>query len=147
VKSMGGELISIVYPELVSPELCPRTRVARTPGGTLVVEAKLLNRDAGFVDEGQPVAVKLEAFPYTRHGTIAGTIESIGSDAVEDEKLGPVYPVTIKLDCAAENSAKLCGKVSAGMAATADIRTGRRSLLSYLVSPIEEAGLEAGRER
>ena len=116
-------------------------------GGTLVVEARLLNRDAGFVREGQPVAVKLEAFPFTRHGTVPGTIESIGSDAVDDEKLGAIYPVRVRLECSTPKSAALCARISPGMAATADIRTGRRSILSYLVSPIEEAGLEAGRER
>lgn len=116
-------------------------------GGSLVVEARLLNRDAGFVREGQPVAVKLEAFPFTRHGTVPGTIESIGSDAVDDEKLGPIYPVRVRLVCGASKAAELCARISPGMAAIADIRTGRRSILSYLVSPIEEAGLEAGRER
>lgn len=116
-------------------------------GGSLVVEGKLLNKDAGFVREGQPVAVKLEAFPFTRHGTIGGVIENLGSDTVDDEKLGAVYPVRVRLDCGAVNSGGLCARISAGMAATADIRIGRRSIFSYLVSPINEARLEAGRER
>lgn len=116
-------------------------------GGSLVVEAKLLNKDAGFVREGQPVAVKLEAFPFTRHGTIAGVIENLGSDSVDDEKLGAVYPVRVRLACGASEATALCLQLSPGMAAMADIRTGRRSILSYLMSPIEEARLEAGRER
>lgn len=116
-------------------------------GGSLVVEARLLNRDAGFVREGQSVAVKLEAFPFTRHGTIKGIIEGIGSDAIDDEKLGPVYPVRVKLNCAGRDVSELCSRISPGMAATADIKTGRRSILSYLISPIEKARLEAGRER
>ena len=41
----------------------------------------------------------------------------------------------------------LCSRISPGMAATADVKTGRRSILSYLVSPIEKAQLEAARER
>ena len=62
-------------------------------GGTLVVEVKLLNKDMGFVRQGQAVALKLEAFPFTRFGTVPGHVESISSDAVEDEKLGLVYSV------------------------------------------------------
>ena len=116
-------------------------------GGALVVEARLLNRDAGFVREGQSVAVKFEAFPFTRHGTIKGVIEGIGSDAVDDEKLGPVYPVRVRLNCREPKASALCSRISPGMAATADIKTGQRSILSYLVSPIEKASLEAGRER
>lgn len=115
-------------------------------GGSLVAEVKILNKDVGFVKEGQPVAIKLEAFPFTRYGTTAGTVESLGSDAVEDEKLGLVYPARIRLDPIDDSRATEM-RLSAGFAATADIRTGRRSILSYLVSPIDEAAQEAARER
>jgi hemolysin D len=111
--------------------------------GTLVAEVKLLNRDIGFVHAGQVVAVKVEAFPFTRYGTVPARIESIGTDAVEDEKLGLVYPVRITLD-----RGRIGDKVlTPGMSVTADVRTGRRSILSYLISPIDEASQEAGRER
>jgi hemolysin D len=116
-------------------------------GGSLVVEAKVLNRDMGFVSVGQAVAVKLEAFPFTRFGTVPGTITSIGSDAVEDEKLGLVYTVRVKLARSTMARGDSTVALTPGMAATADIKTGRRSILSYLVSPIDEARLSAGRER
>lgn len=116
-------------------------------GGALVAEVKLLNRDAGFVRVGQPVAVKLEAFPFTRYGTIPGHVASISSDAIEDEKLGLVYTARIRLDRATINRGDAVVPITPGMAATADIGTGRRSIMSYLVSPIDEARQEAGRER
>jgi len=115
-------------------------------GGSLVAEVKILNKDVGFVKEGQPVAVKLEAFPFTRYGTVPGRVESLSSDAIEDEKLGLFYPARISLDPSRQRKANGI-KISAGMAATADIRTGRRSILSYLISPIDEATQEAARER
>lgn len=111
-------------------------------GGSLVAEVKILNKDVGFVKEGQPVAIKLEAFPFTRYGTIPGQVESIGSDAVEDEKLGLVYPARIRM---VPHNKSI--RVNAGLAATADIRTGRRSIISYLVSPIDKAMQESARER
>lgn len=115
-------------------------------GGSLVAEVKILNKDVGFVKEGQSVALKLEAFPFTRYGTIPGTVESIGSDAIEDEKLGLVYPARIGLDPLG-SSRRSEVPLSAGLAAAADIKTGRRSIMSYFLSPIDEARLEAARER
>ena len=115
-------------------------------GGSLIAEVKILNKDMGFVKDGQSVAIKLEAFPFTRYGTVPGYVESIGSDAVEDEKLGLVYPARIRLDPIDRGRATEM-RLSAGLATTADIRTGRRSILSYLVSPIDEATQEAARER
>ena len=116
-------------------------------GDTLVVEARVLNKDMWFVRIGQPVAVKLEAFPFTRFGTVPGMITRIGSDAIEDDKLGLVYIVRVKLARASMARGDTTVALTPGMAATADIKTGRRSILSYLVSPIDEARLEAGRER
>lgn len=116
-------------------------------GGTLVADVKILNRDIGFVHVGQPVAVKLEAFPFTRYGALSGSIQSLGSDAVEDEKLGLVYPARVALDRSAESRRRAAINASVGMQVTADVRTGQRSILSYLLSPIDEAAQEAGRER
>lgn len=116
-------------------------------GGSLVAEVKLLNKDAGFVRAGQSVAIKLEAFPFTRFGTVPGHVETISSDAVEDERLGLVYAARVRLDSARINRGDRVVALTPGMAVTADIRTGRRSIMSYLISPIEEARQEAGRER
>lgn len=113
--------------------------------GALVAEVKILNKDVGFVRPGQSVALKLEAFPFTRYGTVPGQIESIGSDAIQDEKQGLVYPARVLLQPKATRGETI--DLSVGMAATADIRTGSRSILSYLLSPIDEVIHQAGRER
>jgi HlyD family type I secretion membrane fusion protein len=116
-------------------------------GGQLVAEVKLLNSDIGFVQEGQEVAVKLDAFPFTRHGTIKGKVLSISSDAVVDEKMGPVYVTRIALSKTKIDRGDKVVPILPGMVATADIKTGRRSFMSYLLSPIEQASMEAARER
>lgn len=114
--------------------------------GPTIAEIDILNRDIGFVHVGQSVAIKLEAFPFTRYGTLAGRIESIASDAVEREKMGLVYPARVRIDgLGAYRDHAIRPRF--GMRLTADIRTGRRSLLSYLLSPIEKTAKEAGRER
>jgi hemolysin D len=116
-------------------------------GGPLVAEVTLLNRDIGFVQEGQAVAVKLEAFPFTRYGTIPGKVLTISSDAVIDEKLGPVYVARVRLARDTIDRGDKVVPILPGMVAMADVKTGRRSFMSYLLSPIEQARREAARER
>lgn len=116
-------------------------------GGQLVAEVKILNKDAGFVRAGQHAAIKLEAFPFTRYGTVPARIESVSPDAIEDERMGFVYVARIALAADALTRDASMVPLAAGMAVTADIRTGRRSIGSYLIGPIDEARLQAARER
>lgn len=116
-------------------------------GGTLVAEVKLLNKDAGFVQPGQAVAVKLEAFPFTRHGAVPGRIQRVSPDAIDDERLGPVYLARVTLDRTTVDRGDRKVPILPGMTATADIKTGRRSFMDYLLSPIDAATTSAARER
>jgi len=116
-------------------------------GGALVAEVAILNKDVGFVRVGQPVAVKLAAFPFTRYGTVDGRIESISSDATSADKLGLVYIARVSIDRRMVQRSGKVALLSPGMEIIADIRTGRRSILSYLLSPIDEIRQDAIRER
>lgn len=116
-------------------------------GGELIVEVQLLNRDAGFVHEGQPVEVKLEAFPFTRYGVVHGVVEHVSRDAIEDEKQGLVYAAMIRLKDPWITVEGRRVAITPGMAATAEIKTGRRRIISYLLSPLARRVLEGGRER
>jgi len=118
------------------------------PGeGELIVEAMILNKDIGFVEEGDEVEVKLEAFPFTKYGVIEGELEDISNDAIQDEKLGLVYPARIKLhkQAIAVNGRDIA--LSAGMAATVEVKTGTRRIIEYLLSPLLRYRDEALRER
>ncbi len=123
-----------------------RTIMVVVPHGELLIEAKVLNKDAGFVRAGQEVAVKLDAFPFTRYGTLAAQIDSISADAVEDRKLGPVYIARVHM-LANHPKGASTAIAAPGMSIVVDIKTGRRSILSYFVSPIKEAQSSAARER
>lgn len=113
----------------------------------LVVEARVLNRDAGFVREGQPVTVKLEAFPFTRYGTVPGRLVRISRDAVQDEKLGPIYEARVAIDQRTIDADGRRVVLSPGLTATAEIKTGTRRVIDFLLSPLERRLAEAGRER
>lgn len=114
--------------------------------GGIEVEVKVLNKDVGFVRTGQDVSVKLEAFPFTRYGTVPGKVRSISRDAVQDKDLGPIYVATILLE---RNYIDADGKrfpLSSGLAATADIKTGTRRIISYLLSPLQSTISQAAHE-
>ncbi|MEM9421258.1 MAG: HlyD family type I secretion periplasmic adaptor subunit [Pseudomonadota bacterium] len=116
-------------------------------GNELLVHTFLLNKDAGFVTVGQDVAVKLEAYPFTRYGMLRGEILVISSDSVVDEARGLVYPARVRI---VSNDIERNGqpaRLAAGMAAIVEIKTGKRRVIDYLLSPIARATQEAGRER
>jgi hemolysin D len=115
----------------------------------LEIDAQVLNRDIGHVKVGQRVINKVETFDFTRFGYIEGTVQWVGTDAVNDPKLGPVYPVRIGLSAAeTPNTVNgLHGAVTAGMSVTADIRTGERRLIEYFIAPLLRYRQEALRER
>jgi hemolysin D len=107
----------------------------------------VLNRDIGFVHEGQSVEVKLEAFPFTRYGVVRGTIETLSSDAIENKELGLVFPCQVKIAQSYIHVGTKRVALAAGLAATAEIKTGQRRIIEYLLSPLARRLQEAGRER
>ena len=113
----------------------------------VTAEVTLENKDVGFVNVGQEVEIKLETFPYTRYGTVRGTVDRVSADAVNDEKRGALFPATVTLK---QNVIDIEGKkirLSPGMNLTAEIKTGQRRVIDYLLSPIQQAGNESLRER
>ncbi|MBT9161364.1 MAG: Leukotoxin export protein LtxD [Dehalococcoidia bacterium] len=114
--------------------------------GGIHVEAKVLNKDIGFVKEGQPVRIKVEAFPYTEHGIVEGMVAHIGRDSETDEALGLVYPVRVTIGTDGP-AAALSRQLMPGMAVQAEVVTDRRRVIEYLLSPIERTVGTAGRER
>jgi hemolysin D len=115
----------------------------------LELEAQVLNRDVGHVRPGQRVVNKVETFDFTRYGYIDGEVLWVGTDAVQDQKLGLVYPVRVRLSQLKTPNAVngLHGLVTAGMNVTADIRTDGRRLIDYVLAPLMRYQQEAMRER
>ena len=111
------------------------------------VEAFLENQDIGFVNEDQEAEVKVQTFPYTKYGTIHAVVTSVSDDAINDEKMGLVYAVRAKL---AKSTMQLENKVvnlSAGMAVTVEIKTGKRRVIEYFLKPFLEYKNESLKER
>ncbi len=111
------------------------------------LEVMVENRDIGFVREGQPAQVKLDAFEYTRYGSVPATVRQVARDAVQDEHRGPLYPVRLTL---ARRSLTVDGHeapIGPGLSGSAEIVTGERRLIDYVLSPLLRHGHESLHER
>lgn len=102
------------------------------------VEALLENKDIGFVRPGQAVEVKVDTFTFTKYGVVHGTVQSLSDDAIEDERLGLVYSARIQLK---DNSIQVGSQqvpLSPGMAVRAEVKTDKRRVIDYFLSPLKE---------
>ena len=113
----------------------------------LEIEATVLNKDIGFVHAGQPATVKIESFPYTRYGYLTGTVASVSHDAAQDEQLGLVFPARVRLSASSLDIDGVEVGLTPGMTLSVEIKTGKRRVIDYLLSPLRQHTGEALRER
>lgn len=115
---------------------------------SLFVEAKIRPSDIAFVHPSQPAVVKITAYDFSVYGGLEGEVERISADSVYDENAREsYYLVTVKT-----LGNQLKGKqeslpIIPGMVASVDILTGEKSVLQYLLKPINKARYEALTER
>jgi len=136
VHSIGG----IVTPAQTLLVIVPET-------DRIEIEALVANKDAGFVTEGQPAEVKFEAYPFTRYGTASARVQRLSRDAVADERQGLVFRTAVHLDRPYLESEGQRLPLGPGLAATVEIKTGKRRVIEYLLSPLLRYRAEALRER
>lgn len=115
--------------------------------GAVEIEARLENKDVGFVHEGQPAAAKVEAFDYSKYGTIPAVVAQVSRDAIDDEKQGPVYAARVRPVASTLMVDGSPRPITPGMAVDVEIKTGERRLIEYLLSPLMRHHHEALHER
>jgi adhesin transport system membrane fusion protein len=124
-------------------------------GANVLVEVRIKPADIGFVKVGQPVSVKLSAYDHTVYGSLKGKVQSISPDALGDpDRAAAPEGTWYRALVAAERESFKLGEgkrarpleVLPGMTGTAEIRTGRRTVLEYLLRPMLRTQ-EAFRER
>lgn len=133
----------------------------------LEVTAAIENADIGFVHVGEPAEIKVSAFDFTRYGLIHGKVVSVSQDAMprtsltgtpgadKGQNAAPanassnqlVYSARIALDATNIEVGDRLAPISAGMTVTAEIKAGRRRIISYLFSPLAKIAKESFRER
>jgi HlyD family secretion protein len=120
-------------------------------GEALVAEVWLQNQDVGFVRAGQAVKLKLATFPFQRYGMLEGRVLQISADAnersAEAGRAALAYRALVELNSQELRAADVRHALLAGMQLSAEIRLAERTVLEYLLSPVQKLALEAARER
>jgi hemolysin D len=116
-------------------------------GPKVEFEAFIADRDVGFVHEGQHAAVKIDAFDYTRYGTVDAVVTHVSRDAIEDEKKGLRYSVKVELTRPELMVDGRVMRLTPGMSGSMEIRTGTRRVIQYVLSPLMQHAQESLHER
>jgi len=101
------------------------------------VEAMLENKDIGFVRPGQDVEIKVETFTFTKYGVVHGKVVSISDDAIEDERRGLLYGMRVQLLQSYIRVGDEDISLVPGMVVSAEIKTDRRKIVDYFLSPLK----------
>jgi hemolysin D len=114
---------------------------------TLEVEALVRNKEIGFVRAGQTATVKIKSLPYTRDGYLTGTVENVSLDAMQHEQLGLVFLARVKLERAHLNIDGVRVQLTPAMGLYAEVKTGTRRPVDYVLSPLRSYADESLKER
>lgn len=113
----------------------------------LLAEVKIRPSDIAFVSVGQAATVKIAAYDFTIYGGLPGKVALVSGDSIQPQQGEPYFIAHVRPDT---DSLEFQGKklaVTPGMTVTADVLTGRKSVLHYLLKPINKARERALRER
>jgi len=113
----------------------------------VLVELRIKPADIGFIKIGQPVEIKLSAYDYAVYGSLRGKVETLSPDALGDADRNQAvtgsentwYRALVRADPSTLKAGGKPLRVLPGMTGTAEIRTGRRSVLSFLLRPMLKA--------
>ncbi|MFM5727815.1 HlyD family type I secretion periplasmic adaptor subunit [Aeromonas veronii] len=140
---------TVVQPGTVLASLVPHKE-------NMKVEVWVSNEDVGFVHPGQPVKLKFSAYSFQKYGMGRGVVEHVSADAQSTEEARDQgvsgqqalrYKALVKLVGNALEMDGVSYPLSVGMQTTAEIVLGDRTVAEYLLSPVQRAWHEAGRER
>ncbi|MFD2054167.1 HlyD family type I secretion periplasmic adaptor subunit [Mesorhizobium calcicola] len=115
---------------------------------TLLVEARVSPRDVAFIRPDQDALIKVTAYDFSIFGGIEGKVSNITADSLVDQKTGePYYQVRVSTDKSTLERDGKAYSIIPGMICSVDIKTGRKTILNYLLKPINKARQEAMSER
>lgn len=120
-------------------------------GGDLIAEVKINASDIGYIKLGDAAHIKLDAYPFQRHGGLPGVLQTISEDAFRRESdpnagMEAFYTSRIQLGATRLQKMPEQARLLPGMTVTAEISVGKRSVMSYLIWPLVRALDESIRE-
>jgi len=117
------------------------------PENAMEVEAQINPKDVGNTQNGQAVTIKVSAYDYSRFGSVEGKLKSVSASTFLDENKKPYYKAFITLDQLYVGKNPNVNKIAVGMTVQADIHTGQKTLLQYLIRPVYNAVKSSFTER
>lgn len=139
VTTVGG----VIQPGMEVMEIVPLE-------DNLLVETKIRPSDVGFITPGQEATVKVTAYDFSIYGGLDARVENITADTITTEKgdkTESFYIVRVRTKSTTFSSSKKALPIMPGMVATVHIRTGKKTILNYLLKPIIKARYDSMRER
>ena len=115
---------------------------------SLLVQANVRPEDIGFVHSNQQAMVKFTAYDFIRYGGMEGTVEYIGADTITNEQGETYYPIRIRTQSntmGTKDGHEL--SIIPGMVTDVDLLAGKKTVLQYLLTPINRAREKALQER
>jgi membrane fusion protein, adhesin transport system len=117
-------------------------QISPTTGG-YIIEAKINPADIGQLQLGLPVTVRLDAFDYSIYGSLEGRLTYLSSDTLTEQGPDGKYQTyyRAKVELLAQDAGRRIklSDIKAGMTATLDVKTGRRTVLEFMMKPISRA--------
>ncbi|PCJ41958.1 MAG: hypothetical protein COA81_06135 [Alphaproteobacteria bacterium] len=131
---------SVIPPGDILAEIVPVS-------GGLVAEVKISPRDIGHVNVGSEVLLKVDTYNYARYGSISSTLRQVSASSFLDEEGNTYFKGFVDLPNNYIGTDPKSNRITSGMTVVADIQTGKKTLLQYLVKPINNALSTSFRER
>ena len=116
-------------------------------GSELVVEAKILPSDIGFIASGMRSRIKLSSYDFSIFGDLEGSVKLVSADSIQDEQGNIFYKVKVKPDTSFIEWKNEKLPLLIGMTGSVDIITSKRTILSYISSPVTRTFMSAFREQ
>ncbi len=121
---------AVVRPSEILLEITPSDK-------RIVIQARSKPDDRAHLRRGLPARVRIGAYDYATYGTFGGEVTEVSSDTLTDENGGHYYRVNVEVDVSnIESRLREPGLLMPGMGASADITVGKRTILSYILSPL-----------
>lgn len=104
----------------------------------MIVEIDVLNRDIGYIQNGQEVVIKLDTFDFQEYGKLEGVVVFVSPDAVWNDLYGWVYKAKIAIDEEKFKQKNPGIEIGVGMECTAEVKVDERRIIEFFLEPIVE---------
>lgn len=149
VRSPADGIISAVHVKTIGAVVDAGARLAEVVPDeeSVTIRAQVMTDDVAKITVGQKVRISLSAYDVSRYGALEGVVEKIASNSTQEENKLPYFVTMINISDPVYPNSGFKPEITPGMTAIVDVIGGKRTILQYILSPIERAQQIAFREK